>query len=126
MSQPREYSKVDFSKYSKIFQNVNSSWVEAQRAIENEKGVKNADSLANAIQVRHFHNKIICLDIYPLKDKENIERDCRAMGATMKENPCDNCLLITTKVNTEKVARARKLKNVKILRPNFVKECKQL
>jgi hypothetical protein len=47
------------------------------------------------------------------------------MGAKVKENPEDNCLLIADRVDTEKVAKGRKLKGVKVLRSNFVVECKQ-
>jgi hypothetical protein len=47
------------------------------------------------------------------------------MGARVVKDPTDNCLLVTNKTDTEKVAKARKLKNVKIVSPNFIDECKQ-
>lgn len=42
------------------------------------------------------------------------------MGARLKKEPEDHCLLITDRADTEKVAKARKLKGVKILRSDFV------
>ena len=44
----------------------------------------------------------------------------------MRSDPCDNCLLITEKVDTEKVKKAKRMKHVKILRPEFVFECQQV
>lgn len=67
---PREYTRFDYEKYKKIFQYVNSSWVEAQRKIEIEKGVPEEERLSNAIQVRHFHNKVFCIDVTPRDKKQ--------------------------------------------------------
>ena len=36
-AKPREYTKIDFEKYKKIFEYVNSGWVEAQKRVEAEK-----------------------------------------------------------------------------------------
>ena len=47
------------------------------------------------------------------------------MGAKLKKEPEDYCLLITDRIDTERVAKARKLKGVKILRPEFVTECSE-
>ena len=62
---PREYTKVNFEKYEKVFKYVNASWLEAQKAIEVERGVKEHERLSNAIQVRHFHGKTFCIDVTP-------------------------------------------------------------
>lgn len=47
------------------------------------------------------------------------------MGAKVAEEVCDNCLLVTMRNDSDKVARARKMKNVRIVTPNFIEECKQ-
>lgn len=47
------------------------------------------------------------------------------MGAKIVDDVVDNCLLVTNRNDTEKVAKARKCKNVRIVTPNFLDECKQ-
>lgn len=47
------------------------------------------------------------------------------MGAIIKSEPCDNCLVISNRTDTECVAKARKMKNTKVVKPEFVYECKQ-
>jgi hypothetical protein len=42
------------------------------------------------------------------------------MGAKLKKEPEDYCLLITDRVDTEKITKARKLKGIKILKQEFV------
>lgn len=48
------------------------------------------------------------------------------MGAKVVEDVCDNCLLVATRPDSDKVAKARKMKNVRIVTPNFVEESKQV
>lgn len=48
------------------------------------------------------------------------------MGGKVKEEVCENCLLITNNLDTERVARAKKLKNVKILKPDFIGDCQKV
>ena len=50
---------------------------------------------------------------------------CQKMGANLVKEPCDNCLFITNRADTEKVAKAKKLKFVKILKPAFIEDCKK-
>lgn len=42
------------------------------------------------------------------------------MGAKIQREVVENCILISTKKDTEKVARAKKTKNVKVLTPKFI------
>lgn len=46
------------------------------------------------------------------------------MGAKIVKDVTDNCLLISSRSDTEKVSKGRKLKNVRIVTPNFIEECK--
>ena len=69
---PREYTKVDYEKHKTIFQYVNSTWIEAQRKVEIEKGIKDSERLSNAIQVRHFHNKTVCVDVIPAAKRHEL------------------------------------------------------
>ena len=47
------------------------------------------------------------------------------MGAKIMKEPCDYCIYITNRVDTEKVAKAKKLKHIKILKPSFIEDCKK-
>ena len=47
------------------------------------------------------------------------------MGAKIKKELCDHCLLITSRTDTEKVQKAKKMKGVKVLRTGFIRDCKQ-
>lgn len=80
--------------------------------------------LSKCIQVKHFQNKTICVDLAPPTRKTALEKMAEDMGAKIVRDPVDNCLLVTNKGDTERVAKARKLKNVKIVSPNFIEECK--
>lgn len=42
------------------------------------------------------------------------------MGAKIQREVVDNCFLISAKKDTEKVAKAKKSKNVKVLNPKFI------
>ena len=122
---PRQYTKLDYEKYKKVFQYVNSSWVEAQRRVEIEKGVKESERLSNAIQVRHFHNKVFCIDVAPQSKKEQLVKMCEDMGGKVNKEVSEHCLLITSKLDTERVSKAKKMKDVKILKPEFILDCKK-
>jgi len=77
------------------------------------------------IVVRVFHNKTICLDIADKAKKAQLQKLCLDMGAKVADTPENYCILIANRGDTEKVAKARKLKGVKILRSQFVEECRQ-
>jgi hypothetical protein len=62
-AEPREYNKVDFEKVKSAFTYVNSAWLEAQKQAEKERGVKESDRLSSKIQVRHFHNRRVAIDL---------------------------------------------------------------
>jgi hypothetical protein len=61
----------------------------------------------------------------PNAKKTAIEKMAVEMGAKVVPEVVDNCLLVSTRNDSEKVSKARKCKNVKIVTPNFVEECKQ-
>ncbi len=46
------------------------------------------------------------------------------MGANIKPNPTENCLLVTNKLGTEKVTKAKKLRYCKVIKPEFINDCK--
>lgn len=54
-----------------FYTQVNSSWLEAQRKIEKERGVKENERLSKYIQVKHLNGKNICVDL-PHPKKEQI------------------------------------------------------
>ena len=66
--------------------------------------------------VRVFNNKIVCIDVADRSKKAKLLQLGIEMGARVKDSPEDNCLLIADRVDTEKVAKGRKLKGVKVLR----------
>lgn len=74
--------------------------------------------------MRHFHGKTLCVDL-PAGKRAAIEKLAAEMGARVVAEVVDNCLLVSARSDSEKVAKARKCKNVKIVTPNFVEECKQ-
>jgi hypothetical protein len=47
------------------------------------------------------------------------------MGAKIVQEVTDHVLLIGARPDSEKVAKARKCRNVKVVTPNFIEECKQ-
>lgn len=47
------------------------------------------------------------------------------MGAKIINNLHDYCLLITNKVGNEAVSKAKKMKGIKVLKPEFITDCKQ-
>ncbi len=77
------------------------------------------------IVVRVFNNKNVCVDVGDRKKSLEISRICSEMGAKIKKDIDDFCLLITDRPDTQRAAKGRKLKGVKILHPNFVAECRQ-
>lgn len=56
----------------------------------------------------------------PQPKKEQIEKMAEDMGAKIQRDIIDNCYLISAKKDTDKVSRARKAKNVKILAPKYI------
>jgi NAD-dependent DNA ligase len=60
-----------------------------------------------------------------VQKREQLEKLAESMGAKLIKEVTDNCLLITTRKDTEKVSKARKCKNVKVLSPKYIEECKQ-
>ena len=76
--------------------------------------------------MRHFHNKKIVIDHSVPAEKEKLIKTCELMGAKICSEPCDYCLLITNKTNTERVAKAKKCRNVKIIKPMFVTDCQKV
>jgi hypothetical protein len=61
----------------------------------------------------------------PAAKKAAIEKLAEEMGARVVKEVVDNCLLVSTRSDTEKVAKALKCKNVRIVTPNFIEESKQ-
>ena len=64
-----------------VLKYVNATWVEDQRKIERKKNVIESERLSNAIEVKIFFNKKICVDIADSNKKAELVKLCTSMGA---------------------------------------------
>ena len=56
----------------------------------------------------------------PSPKKIDLEKLSERMGAKILREPQDYCIFIANRIDTQKVAKAKKLKHIKILKPNFI------
>ena len=72
------------SEQLKYFHYVDSNWLEAQKKAENAFNVSDRHKLSRYIQVRHFHGKTICFDVYGEK-RTKLVRLAETLGAKIIE-----------------------------------------